>query len=176
LHRVGGSVKGGEELALHEGIAEFRMANGVFLGIEGPASLLLVSPSTVVLQYGKLTANVPWGSEAFKVVTAGGRVTAGDGEFGLWRTGNKLEVHVFSGEATATNSIVATETGGDTADGDFSAADGKGYFRDAVIAAGRSLRLTTNGELLTVAGWGKARSGLFVSKLSMSGPLPVTTA
>jgi hypothetical protein len=165
---VGHSVESGSEIALHSGIAEFRLDNGVSFGMEGPASLLLASPSKLVLQYGKLTAHVPWGSGDFKIVLAGCRVAARDAEFGLSLTGEKLDIHVFSGEVMATNSLASAQA--DDEDVSYDEND----FANAVITAGRALRLTARGEMLRVVGWEKAVPDHFVTKLSMSGPLTVT--
>ena len=174
---VGHSVQAGDEVALNEGVAEFRLASGAYLGAEGPASLLLASPSTLVLQYGKLTSHVPWGSNELKIVAAGCRIIARDAEFGLSYSNNKLDIHVFSGQVTA-DSLVAQSSLKDTAivDGDWATVDGDNCFTDAVITAGRVLQLTVQGELLKVAGWNKAKPSDFINKLSMSGPLNVTQA
>lgn len=165
---VGHSVESGSEIALHEGIAEFRLANGVSFGVEGPAALLLSSPSKLVMQYGKVTAHVPWGTDDFKVVLAGCKISARDAEFGLSLTGNKLDIHVFSGEVNAASSIAT----GDYDDEEFVVDNS--YFSDAVIGAGRSLRLMAQGEVLRVVRWDKAVPEQFVAKLSMSGALVVT--
>lgn len=176
LWTVGRTINSGDELTLHEGVAEFRLANDVSLGIEGPASFLLASPSTLVLQYGKLTAHVPAGVSDFKVVAAGCRIVAGDAEFGVNLTGNKLEIHVFSGEVTAASSITSMEFDDELATDSSSSAAGENYFTESAITAGRALRLTSHGEVLKIAGWGKAKPSSFVAKLSMSGPLSVTQA
>lgn len=176
LYAVGSGVQAGDEVALNEGIAEFRLANGVYLGIEGPASLLLASPSTLVLQHGKLTAHVPWGSDDFKVVAAGCRVTSRDGEFGISLAENKLDIHAFSGEVAAASWVASREVGQDPDDEVEDTDSKKDRFDEAVIRASRALQLTSHDGILKVTGWCKAKPSLFVSKLSMSGPLPVTQA
>jgi hypothetical protein len=174
LLNVGQGVQAGDELALTEGIAEFRLANGVALGIEGPAALMLASPSALVLQYGKLTAHVPWGVDDFKVVTAGCRIVSRNAEFGVSLIGNKLDIHAFAGEVTAASSMITSlETMGDE-DHELAAPEGENLFSLASIGAGRALRLISQGEVLKVAGWGQAAPASFVAKLSMSGPLAVT--
>lgn len=174
VRQVGSAVDVGDELTLHEGIAEFRLASGVSLSIEGPASLLLISPSSLVLQYGKLTAYVPWGSADFKAVAAGCRFVTRDAEFGLQCMDNKLDIHVFSGDVSAGSPMVAARLETDGELGDVQSDEDKDYFTDAVITAGRSLQLTAQGNVLKVAGWNAAQPASFATKLSMSGPLPIT--
>jgi hypothetical protein len=171
IRSVGSTVQLGDEIVLTEGIAEFRLASGVALGIEGPASLFLISPSKLVLQYGKLTAHVPWRSEDFNVVTPGCQMIVRDAEFGVSLKGNKLDIHTFSGEVAAASAIVSGKASGD---GDDEPVADANDFRDAVVAAGRALQLTSSGEFLQVAGWKKAEPADFAAKLSMSGPLPIT--
>jgi hypothetical protein len=173
---VGHSVESGTEISLHQGIAEFCLSNGVSFGVEGPASLLLASPSKLVLQYGKLTAHVPWGSEDFKVVTASCRIISRNGEFGINATGSRLDIHAFSGEVTAVNSMIASEVAFADRDpaSDLAPDKNANIFAVASVTAGRALRLSAQGEILKVVGWDKAKPGAFVAKLSMSGALPVT--
>lgn len=172
---VGHSVESGSEIALHEGIAEFRLANGVSFGVEGPASLLLVSPTKLALQYGKLTAHVPWGTDDFKILTSGCRLIARDAEFGVCLKESKLDIHVFSGEVAASSVTADGTNQEDVGFDEESAGDAsEQHFRQAVVTAGRVLRLATQDAMLKVMGWDEANPALFVSKLSMSGPLPIT--
>ena len=179
VQRFGMSAKSvaGDEVALNEGVAEFRLASGAYLGAEGPASLLMASPTTLVLQYGRLTSHVPWGSSELKIVAGGCRILAREAEFGLSYSNNKLGIHVFSGQVTA-NSLVSPASPPESTivDGNWATVDGENCFTDAVITAGRVLQLTVHGEVLKVAGWDKAKPSDFISKLSMSGPLNVTQA
>ena len=107
LRAVGNSVQVGDEIALNEGIAEFRLQNGVFLSIEGPAGLVFTSPNSLVLQYGKLTAHVPWPNREYRVLAGACRIEAADAEFGVWVMGGRSDIHVFAGEVLASNCWLA---------------------------------------------------------------------
>jgi hypothetical protein len=97
-YTVGSSIQAGDEIALLEGVAEFRLASGVSLSVEGPATMLLASPSTLVLQRGRLLAHVPWGIADFKAIVGGYRIVAREAEFGIDCSSSKMGVHVFSGQ------------------------------------------------------------------------------
>lgn len=178
LQFVGSGVQVGDELSLNEGIAEFRLASGVQLSVEGPSSLVLASPSSLVLQYGKVTAHVPWTVTDFKVIAGACRFTACEAELGLLQEGNKVEVHVFSGAVQAESPRVVRETGGrDFVESGSLVVDDAGAFTKGTITAGNALTLISEGDVLKVAGIGqKAKPQNFAAKLSMAGALPVTKA
>ena len=170
---VGSSAKAGDEIALNEGIAEFRLSSGVYLSLEGPASMVLVSPSAVVLQYGKLTAHVPWTVTDFKAIASCCRITACDAEFGVLQDGSRIEVHAFSGEVRAESPQVTRKSrDADISDGGSVMVDDSGVFTKATITEGNALSLISEGEVLKVLNVGrKAAPEKFATKLPMAGPL-----
>ena len=94
-------------MTLQEGIAEFRLSSGVQLSLEGPAAVVMTSSSSLVLQYGKLTAYVPDATTDFKVMAGGGiRLNASRAAFGVDLAGADTEIHVFSGEVKAANTSI----------------------------------------------------------------------
>lgn len=175
VRKVGTAIGVGDELTLHEGIAEFRLENGVRMSIEGPASIVLSSPNSMLLQYGKLTTHVPRHASEFKILAAACRLVTHDGECGVALSGDRLDVHVFSGEVRVINTLVATDFGDLLLnEGGSVVADDDGFFAKAIITAGRSLALMSEGDALKVEGWGKVVPSMFATKLSASGNLPVT--
>jgi hypothetical protein len=104
VQTVGSSVKLGDEITLHEGIADFRLSSGVSLSVEGPAALMLTSPTTMVLQHGKITMHVPWAASEFRVLAGDCRLTAREAEFGADVVRNSVEVHAFSGDVSVARS------------------------------------------------------------------------
>jgi hypothetical protein len=175
---VGSPVLLGNEISVAEGIAEFRLANGANLSVEGPTSLVLASQSTLVLQYGKLTAHVGWSVTDFKVIAGACQFTACDAEFGLLQEGNKVDVHVFSGEVQAESPQKAPDGQPDLVGSDGLVVDSTGNFTKGAITAGNALSLASEGDQVKVAGamGRKATPEKFAAKLSMAGPLPVTKA
>ena len=103
LRAAGNRVQVGDEIALNEGIAEFRLENGVYLSVEGPAGLVLTSPNSLVLQYGKITTQVPWPKGDYRILAGACRIETADAEFGVWVIGGRTDIHVFSGEVLASN-------------------------------------------------------------------------
>lgn len=176
LHTVGGAVNPGESLTIYEGIAEFRLGSDVRLSVEGPASLVIGSPTTFVLLHGKVTVNVPRTAADFKCIAAGCQFTASDTEFGLWQEGSKLGVHVFTGEVRAAAPFVAAnqEQVTESRSGEI-IATGESVFSHASITAGHALSLVIHGEELKMANMGeKAAPEMFATKLSMSDVLPIS--
>lgn len=173
---VGDSLESGSEVSLHEGVAEFRLANGVYLGVQGPASLLLASPSTVVLQYGKVTAQVVPTGQDFKVFAGGNRVAAYDAEFGVHLTESKLDIHAFSGEVSATSALRPDAQLGTPimAKEDDGKPQAEQSYVSANVTSGRALLLTAYDKSPKILGWSEAQPDKFVSNLNMSGPLPLT--
>ena len=182
LWQVGKNIHLGEELALHDGIAEFRLSSGVALTIEGPAALVLNSPTSVIVQHGRLTTRVPWEVDDFKVLASTCRITACDAEFSVNVAGSEVDIHVFSGEAIVSSSPFeaiepeqweqGTETTGlvqqekDLPSGS--------WFAKARVPQGRGLALMSNDGMMRVSGWHAAVEGEFATKLSMAGQLPVS--
>jgi Concanavalin A-like lectin/glucanases superfamily len=177
LDTIGSSVRSGDEITLNQGIAEFTLASGVTLSIEGPASLLITSPTSLALQYGTLTTYVPWTVTDFKALAGGCRMTACDAEFGVRVEGSSFDIHVFSGEVRAVSSIASDAADVQQFDeaGSVLASD-RGAFVKGVITAGRALYLANKDRALCVERTGKALPSQFAAKLSMAGRLPITKA
>lgn len=171
-HQVGSVVQAGNELALYEGIAEFRLSSGVELSVEGPASLVIISPTSLVLQYGKLTATVPWRVADFRLLAGACRVTACDAEFGVVMAGVGLEVHSFAGEAILTPSPYSgvSQDPANMLDDDADYGE-VGADQFAVVKEGEAATLLSTGEVLKNK---SASRNQFAAKLSMEGQLPVT--
>jgi hypothetical protein len=178
LQLVGSEIQIGGEITLDEGIAEFRLANGVYVSLEGPAALVLASPLSLALQYGKVTAHVPWTVTDFKVSAGACRFTTCDADFGLIETGSKTDLHVFAGSVQVENPQVLRKSN------DFSfptegslVIDDSGALTKGTISAGNALSILHVGDVLKVSDLGsKAQPECFANKLSMAGPLPVTQA
>ncbi|MCC7473806.1 MAG: LamG domain-containing protein [Pirellulales bacterium] len=179
---VGAGVEVGDELALYEGIAEFRLANGVALSIEGPTALVLTSPQSLVLQHGKLTAHVPWSVGEFRIRSSCCQVAASDGELGIKIGGNSVEVHAFSG-----NALVSPLPEDDPGIEEAEVSDNllESYCQEnqlpkgselsrVVVSMGRALRVSYDDRSSRVRDWSPARESGFSARLSMAGPLPVT--
>ncbi len=94
--RLGAPLEPGR-LRLQSGLAQVVFYNGARVVIEGPAELQLVSSSEAVCQAGKLTAEVPPQARGFRVTSPKLDVTDLGTSFGLNVTGDRAEVHVFSG-------------------------------------------------------------------------------
>jgi hypothetical protein len=180
---VGSSVQLGDEIALHDGIAEFRLSSGVILTIEGPAALVLNSPASVIVQHGKLTTRVPWEVNDFKVLASTCRITACDTEFSVNVAGSEVDVHVFSGEAIVCSSPFEAveaerwEQGIETTglvQQEENLPSGS-WFAKARVPQGRGLALMSNDGMMRVSGWHAAVEGEFAAKLSMAGQLPASS-
>jgi hypothetical protein len=177
LQSVGNSVGLGEEVALLEGIAEFRLSNGVYLSVEGPAGLVLNSPESLVLQHGKITVHIPWSAPEFQILAGTCRLNATDAEVGVVVTGDRVDTHVFSGEVLATNVIMSDqETQGSDGDSSNTAPAPRDVFIKEIVSQGRSLSLLTRSSVMKVRRWSKAMPSLFATKLTMAGQLPVSRA
>jgi len=175
LRAAGNSIQVGDEIALQEGIAEFRTANGAYISVEGPADFVLTSADSLVLQYGKVTAQVPWSIREFRIMAGGCRLTTSEAEFGVYVAGGRIDTHVFAGEVLATNAQIV---GHDTTRQDRPAlATSPGEpFLATTIAEGRSLTLTTRDGIMKRTRWTRANPSFFATKLNMAGPLPVSNA
>jgi hypothetical protein len=180
LWQVGRNVQRGDELVLHEGIAEFRLASGVSLSVEGPAALVMTSPASLVLQHGKVTVYVPWAVIDFKLNTPAGRLTASDTEFGVNVAGDKTDIHVFAGQVLASPTLDGSLNEDDEQVVETIVEHEKDLvsgseFSKSLIAAGRGLELVSRGEVTKVVRWHAADAAKFATKLTMAGSLPVTS-
>jgi hypothetical protein len=93
----------GESLNLLEGVAEIKTVSpeGAVgkLILEGPASLMLSSQGVPSLQNGRLSVSIDDLSD-FKALntTLGSVIASHNASFGVASSGNRIEIHVFSGD------------------------------------------------------------------------------
>jgi hypothetical protein len=174
---VDSPVRTGDEIALHEGIAEFRLSSGVSLSIEGPAALVLTSPTSIVLQHGRATVYVPSTVEDFRLVTPICRIAGSETEFGVQVAGGDVDVHAFAGQVLASPAIGDDQFEDQETpfarEEDVNAGE---VFSTATIEAGRGLALVRRSDDTVVSSWHEADKTQFATKLSMAGLLPITEA
>jgi hypothetical protein len=97
-----GDMRPGKVLRLAQGLAELHFHNGVCVVLQGPATLEIVSASSVRLIDGKLAARVPEPARGFEVLSPGGNVVDLGTEFGIAvAEDGSTQVHVFRGEVEA---------------------------------------------------------------------------
>ena len=180
LQKLGSPVNVGDEVTLQEGIAEFRLSNGVYVSIEGPAGLVLNSPNSAVLQYGKMTSHVPNSAGDFKVLAGASRLTACGAEFGVHLSGGEVGIHVFSGEVLAVNSTFMDDGTGakeivrwNQPQRDVEVAEPTGLLTEAVVRHNRSVVIRGEADAVNIAGWGNSDDAKFATRLPMSAPLPI---
>jgi hypothetical protein len=173
---VGRSVPLGDEIALHEGIAEFRLANGdISLSLEGPAAIILTSPNSLVLRQGKLTTHIPWAVKDFSLMAGTCRLSARDAEIGVDVVGNDVHVHVFSGNVTATRSPFFHADGAEPTDQETDATDDNSERLSPLeIGPGEAAVFSTNAGGTSKVQLQAADQARFAAKLSMGGLLPVS--
>lgn len=175
--KLDSQVRSGDEITLHEGIAEFRLSSDVSLSIEGPAALVLTSPTSLVLQHGRVTVFVPSTVEDFRLVTSACRITGRQAEFGVHVASGDVDVHAFSGQV-----LVSPALGDDQEDDqktlfarEEKVKSGE-VFSTAMIEAGRGLALNGRSDETIISSWHDAVPSQFATKLSMAGLLPITNA
>lgn len=176
---IGRGIQLGDEIALHEGIAEFRLASGVSLSIEGPATLLLNSPTSLVVQYGKFTIHVPWTVTNFNLTAAACRISASEAEFGVNVTGDKADIHVFSGQVVAAPMLEDWNQTEQIAEDIIKSEEelpGGEEFSRTLVHAGRGLALESRSAVTRVVEWHPAARNEFAVNLPMAGSLPITPA
>lgn len=166
---VGDRLAVGTRLELSEGLVELSFDQGASVVIQGPASFVIDSGSSVSIERGNLTAHVPPQSAQF-IASAPNLTVVDDGtEFGL-RIGvaGGTELHVFDGKVRATVQFgaAASPTEMQVAAGDGLKADpvssaatlmpasDEGFVRH--IGASRAI-VDWKGNYLTVAGAKKSR-------------------
>lgn len=171
---VGQSVQIGDEISLQEGIAEFRLASGASLSVEGPATLVVASPNSLILQEGKLTAHVPWKAADFQILAGTNRLTAADAEFGVQAKGNSVNVHVFAGEVTATLSPYSVKEGTAVSDDDF-VGDEDLKPLPMTLRQTEAVELTSNADGNTAVRRFTAEEQQFASRNTMARQLAVTS-
>jgi hypothetical protein len=179
-------VRLGDEVVLHEGIAEFRLSSGVSINVEGPSALVITSPTSFILQHGTTTVFVPAGVTDFRLTAASCRLTASAAEFGVQVTGGKVDVHVFSGailamptlQSDSEGELAASEVAGaaaSTNEKQTPAAAGSEFITTPIVE-GKGLRLDCATDAVTVTQWHAAEESRFATRLSMAGPLPISQA
>ena len=170
------SVNLGEDVTLYEGIARFRLASGVQLSLEGPASVVLNSPSSFVLLYGKVTVVVPSTVINFRINAAACQFSAHKAEFGIVQQGNNLDVHVFKGDIRAASPLMDRDDQHNKyIDGGSVIVDDTGVFVKGIVTAGQSLSLLSEEEILKVSAVGqKAKPEIFATRMLMTETLPIT--
>jgi hypothetical protein len=169
-------VQKGDELTLLEGNAEFQLASGVALSVEGPSGIILTSPTSLVLQFGKVTAQVPWAVKDFKILAGSCRFEATDAEFGISVIGGRDDAHAFTGKIVASNVMTADDRDSNTERKQSGATSGTNVaFTKAVIKPGRALTLVNQQDgVVKMMNWSRARPWMFATRLIMSGDLPVS--
>jgi hypothetical protein len=170
-------VRPGDEIALYEGIAEFRLASGVSLSIEGPATLVLTSPTSLMLQHGRMTVFVPHDVTDFRLMAAGCRITGTGSEFGVQVAGGNIDIHAFSGEVKAAPAIADEQVAEPEGAYAIARADDltpNASFSPVSIAAGKCLKLAINSDDTIESRWQDADETQFATKLSMAGKLPIS--
>jgi hypothetical protein len=168
---VGSSVRLGDEITLYEGIAEFRLASGVALSVEGPAALVMTSATSAVLQHGKVTVHVPWTAPEFRMVSGECRLEARDAEFGVDLTRTRLEVHAFSGSVSVAQSPF--ESGFTASKGSADDVDDVHDFVPLTVEPGTAIALVRDLNGLKPPVKAAADHKRFATNLSMGGNLPV---
>jgi len=185
LQTLGDGVCVGEEIRLYDGAAEFRLESGVELSIQGPASLVITSPSSIVMQHGKFSVRVPDGVNDFRASACASRITARNARFGAKVVGNRIALHVFSGDVLAA-SYSAEDSFFERTDGESD--EFKDYFApqvesdlvrgsrfsQAIVSAGRALDMVSDGGEMKVSKWLAADENLFSVRLPEIGALPVS--
>jgi hypothetical protein len=175
VRNVGSAIQSGDDISLYEGIAEFRLASGVLVSVEAPASLVINSASSLVLLYGKVTLLAPWEATDLRVTAGPCQFAARDAEFGVIHQGNKIGVHVFSGEVRAASPSMSYDPDVDDSSGGSVVTDDTGIFGRAMITAGAAISLVDDDGIVKVNEMGlDAKPELFATKLSMSGVLPAS--
>ena len=171
---IGSGVRLGDEVMLREGIADFRLANGVSLSVEGPATFVLTSADSLFLQQGKLTAHVPWKAADFRLAAGPYPLTSRDAEFGVQVRGGNTKVHVFSGEVICASSPFSIAEKTKSADADESEAGGE-LSPTILVTQGKAVELSTNDLGSVTAKHLAADQNQFATKISMAGKLPITS-
>ncbi len=97
-----GDVKAGTVLKLERGLAEVHFRCGAGVLIEGPATVELLSGSSVRLLFGKLTARATGAAAGFAVLSPEGKLIDLGTEFGVRVSeGGATDVYVFEGKVEA---------------------------------------------------------------------------
>jgi hypothetical protein len=182
--KLDSQVRLGDEVVLHEGIAEFRLSSGVSINVEGPSALVITSPTSFVLQHGTTTVYVPAEVKDFRLVAASCRITASAAEFGVQVAGGKLDVHAFSGKILATptiqddslNELAGVQLDGEQRNKGAASHPSAPEFTTTEIAAGKGVTLDCQTDAVTVSERHPADESRFATRLTMAGPLAISRA
>jgi hypothetical protein len=155
----GSAVHSGESLRLLEGVAEISstLPNGgiASLQLEGPVSVTLGSKGMPSLLYGHLTGSFTCDYDQFNLDTPLGRITiSGDASIGVVAAANKVELHVFTGQA----SLELWEMG----------FDGAAKQSTAVAGTSLSARVDTDGSVSVIHGKSKESGFMTPTALTAS--------
>lgn len=97
-----GEVQKGQVITLTKGLLVLEFASGAEITVNGPATLVTTSGSTLKMIRGELSASVPPRARGFCVETHAGKFIDLGTEFGLLVDENgEVETHVFKGEVVA---------------------------------------------------------------------------
>lgn len=97
-----GGLSPGKVLQLEKGLVEICFPAGAVVVLQGPATLELLTPSSVRLVRGRLTARVPEAARGFEVLSREGKVVDLGTEFGVSVADDgSARVFVFRGEVLA---------------------------------------------------------------------------
>ena len=100
---VGQELCGGASLQFSEGIVEIHFRSGAKVLVEGPAELTLLSGSSVQLDQGRLTAEVPEEGVGFSVNTVSAKVVDLGTQFSVFADpGGDVDVYVYEGKVRVT--------------------------------------------------------------------------
>jgi hypothetical protein len=175
---IGNAVQTGDVITLYEGMAEFRLSSGVSLNVEGPAALVMASPTSLALQHGRVTVYVPWSAGEFRMVAGSCQIAASEAEFGVRVAGGKVDVHSFLGKIVASPALQDNYSAALDVDPTLVEREEdlpvESDFRKTLIASGRGLELSNQDDSIKVSQWHPANEAEFATKLSMAGPLPIT--
>jgi hypothetical protein len=165
-------IVSGEEFSLLQGVATLRLAHGVELQVDGPAALVIASPSSVVLQYGTMSVRVASRAGEFEVSVPSGRFRLSSGEFGMNVGGQESEVHAFAGKVDVT----LNPFGASAADAELFSIDGAPpRVETLTVQQGRGVHFASAGGALTLDREFEADRSSFATTLPMSEPLEISS-
>jgi len=111
LHLAAGDPVRAGSYKLDRGLINLVFENGAQVVVEAPARFRIDSPKQLLLQLGRLSANVPPAAKGFTVQTPEADVIDHGTEFGVEvKEGFGSEVHVFEGEVEVKSRTVENDT------------------------------------------------------------------
>lgn len=104
-------LRADQNLSMNQGLMELEFSSGARVTLQGPASMTVVSPMSIILFRGRLTADVPESAHGFSVRTPSGQAIDLGTRFGLQVSDQGLtEAHVFEGEVIVRDALNADES------------------------------------------------------------------